>query len=71
LVRRHPYAFILVDTGGMGFGSEGEFSAEVDAQIGEAIGGADVLWMMVDAKAGLNPYDEALYRLVQRSGKPH
>ncbi len=63
------YRFRLVDTGGMGFGMGLEFSTEVEAQIEQAVAGADYVWVLLDAKEGLNPFDAQLYRWVRRHGK--
>ena len=63
------YRFRLVDTGGMGFGMGLAFSAEVEAQIGQAVAGADYVWVLLDAKEGLNPFDAQLYGWVRRHGK--
>jgi GTP-binding protein len=65
------YRFRLVDTGGMGFGMALAFSREVEAQIDEAVRGADYVWVVLDAKEGLNPFDEDLHRWVMRLGKPY
>lgn len=71
LVRWGEYSFLLVDTGGMGFGDKGEFSEEVETQIEQAVRSSDVIWMLVDIKEGFNPFDATLYRHVVNSGKPH
>jgi GTPase len=66
-----PYRFTLVDTGGMGFGMEQPFSAEVEAQIARAAQGADALWVLLDAREGLNPFDAQLQNWVRRQRKPY
>jgi GTP-binding protein len=66
-----PWRFTLVDTGGMGFGLGLAFSAAVEAQIATAVERADYLWVVLDAKEGLNPFDAELHRWVMRSGKPY
>ena len=71
LVRWGDYRFLLVDTGGMGFGDKGVFSEEVENQIEQAIRESDVIWMLVDIKEGWNPFDATLYRHVVKSRKPH
>lgn len=69
-VVRDEFTFKLVDTGGLGFGHEMAFSKEVEMQIETALNEADLVWMILDAKDGLNPFDEELHRRVVRSGKP-
>jgi len=71
LVRWGPYRFLLVDTGGMGFGDKGAFSEEVESQIEQAVRASDVIWMLVDIREGWNPFDATLYRHVVNSRKPH
>ena len=63
-------AFRLLDTGGMGFGMDVEFGSLIDAQIDAALGEADLLWMMVDGKEGLNPFDRDMIQWAQRGKKP-
>jgi len=65
------YRFRLVDTGGMSFGMGLEFSREVEAQVGEAVVAADYLWLVLDAREGLNPFDADLHRWVVRQGRPY
>lgn len=69
-VRRDGYHFLLVDTGGMGFGITQPFSAQVEAQIATAVQSADFIWLVLDAVDGLNPFDHDLHRWVIRCGKP-
>ena len=69
-VTRDGLTFKLVDTGGLGFGGEMAFSREVEMQIDAALAGAGLVWMLMDAKDGLNPFDEELHRRVVHSGKP-
>lgn len=64
------YRFRLVDTGGMGFGMELGFSGAVEAQIAQAAEVADAVWVVLDGRSGLNPYDGELVRWVERLGKP-
>lgn len=71
LVRWGAYNFLLVDTGGMGFGDKGDFSKEVEIQIDQAVRNSDVIWMLVDIKEGWNPFDATLYRHVVNSRKHH
>ncbi|XZE51495.1 ribosome biogenesis GTPase Der [Planctomycetaceae bacterium SH139] len=50
--------FELVDTGGMGIEDVDNLTADVRAQIDEAIDSADILLFVVDVRAGLLPLDE-------------
>ncbi len=52
-------AFIVIDTGGLGEGESGVESG-MAAQSQAAIAEADILFFMVDARAGLTPADQAL-----------
>ncbi len=69
-VHREGYHFRLVDTGGMAYGPEGDFSAEIAAQVEIGVGNAEAVWMVVDAVEGLNPFDQELYRWLLRGQKP-
>ena len=69
LVRIAGACFRLVDTGGMSFSHEVDFSREIADQVAQAVARADLVWLVVDAVDGLNPYDAELYRLLQRQGK--
>lgn len=69
-VVRDGLTFKLVDTGGLGFGQKMAFSREVETQIETALKEADLVWMIMDAMDGLNPFDEELHRRVVHSGKP-
>lgn len=63
----HPFA--LVDTGGIS--GEAEGLAGLTAQQSEAaIGEADLVLFVVDAKHGLSALDEHILGLLRRSGKP-
>ncbi len=70
VVRRDGYAFTLVDTGGMSFSAGGDFAQEIVQQITRAVASASALWLVLDARAGVNPYDAELHRLLLKSGKP-
>ncbi len=64
----HGVSFGVVDTGGF---IEGEaFSAEIRAQIGQAVAEADLIVLLFDGRAGLSPYDRDLVDLVRRTDKP-
>lgn len=63
-------SFTLVDTGGLDFQEEGEINQGVRRQIELAIQEANVVLLVVDVRAGLNPDDEEAAALIRRSKKP-
>ena len=69
-VRFEGYRFRLVDTGGMSFQGDLEFSGEIAEQVAAGVESADAVWLILDAVEGLNPYDAELYRWLLRGGKP-
>jgi GTPase len=62
--------FWLVDTGGLADDPHIPMDVEIRRQVIEAIGEADLLLMVVDAKAGLHPSDSRVLELLRESGKP-
>jgi GTP-binding protein len=70
VVRFEAFRFRLVDTGGMSFSREVAFSEEIAAQVHQAIAEADLVWLVLDAAQGLNPYDGELFRALRKLGKP-
>ncbi len=66
--------FMLVDTGGF---ETDDFKFQPFAenlvwrQTEQAIEEADLVLLLVDAKAGLNPHDRQLHRHLETTGKPH
>lgn len=63
-------AFWLVDTGGITDDSRGVMDQEIRRQVDEAIDEADLLLLVVDAKAGLHPIDERIVTMLREAGKP-
>ncbi|MDD3191508.1 MAG: ribosome biogenesis GTPase Der [Bacilli bacterium] len=61
--------FSIIDTGGIILKDE-PFSKEIRAQAQLAIDEADVIIMVVDARAGITTEDEDVIRLLQKSSKP-
>ncbi|AWY95799.1 MULTISPECIES: ribosome biogenesis GTPase Der [Propionibacterium] len=61
--------FVLVDTGGWIAKAEG-MSAHIAEQAEMAIQLADAVLFVVDAKVGLTDEDEAVVKVLRRSGKP-
>lgn len=63
-------AFWLVDTGGVSDDPHTPMDKEIRRQVDEAIGEADLLLFIVDAKAGLHPSDSHVAEMLRLSGKP-
>ena len=62
--------FWLVDTGGLSEDSNAQMDVEIRKQVMLGIEEADLLLLMVDAKAGLHPSDSRVVDLLRESGKP-
>lgn len=62
--------FWLVDTGGLTDDPRLPMDREIRRQVEVAIGEADLLVFLVDAKAGLHPNDARVADLLRGSGKP-
>ena len=62
--------FLLVDTGGLISGERGELPVEVRRQTLRAIEEADVLLLVVDARAGLLPGDAEAAEVLRQSRTP-
>ncbi len=62
--------FWLVDTGGLTDDPRVAMDREIRRQVQVAIGEADLLVFVVDAKAGLHPNDARVAELLRGSGKP-
>ena len=62
--------FELVDTGGVDLEALGSLAESVRAQAREAIADADLVLLVVDARAGLRAGDAEVGRMLQRSGVP-
>jgi len=62
--------FWLVDTGGITDDPRVPMDLEIRRQVNEAIGEADLLLMVVDAKAGLHPSDSRVLDMLRDSEKP-
>jgi len=63
-------AFWLVDTGGISEDPRAPMDVEIRRQVDEAIGEADLLLFIVDAKVGLHPADHNVAELLRTSRKP-
>jgi GTP-binding protein len=63
-------AFTLIDTAGLEEAARDSLSGRMVTQTQAAIAGADVVFFLIDARAGLTPSDRAFADLVRRAGKP-
>ncbi len=63
-------AFLLVDTGGVDAGDETPMQAAVADQARQAVAEADVVLLVIDARAGLAAGDEEIANILRRSGRP-
>jgi GTP-binding protein len=63
-------SFRIIDTAGLEDAARESLSARMQAQTSAAIGQADIVLFVIDARAGLTPADRAFADLVRRSGKP-
>ena len=61
--------FVLVDTGGWAPDAKG-MAAQITEQAELAIGAADAVVFVVDGTVGIQDVDEAVVRVLRRSGKP-
>jgi GTP-binding protein len=62
--------FWLVDTGGLADDPRMPMDVEIRRQVDEAIAEADLMLLVVDAKAGLHPSDRKVVDLLRDSQKP-
>ena len=63
-------SFTVIDTAGLEEADKDSLAARMRAQTETAIGQADVVLFMIDARLGLTPMDHTFAELVRRSGKP-
>ena len=63
-------SFDLIDTGGLDLADADELARAVQSQARAAIEDAEVILIVVDARAGLGPGDAELADLLRRSGRP-
>jgi GTP-binding protein len=62
--------FTVIDTAGLDEGAKGSLTARMQEQTETAIGLADALMFVVDARAGLTPSDRAFADFARRANKP-
>jgi GTPase len=63
-------SFWIVDTGGIADDPRAPMDVEIRRQVDEAIGEADLLLFVVDARAGLHPADYDVAEILRNSQKP-
>jgi GTP-binding protein len=62
--------FTIIDTAGLEEAPAESLSARMVGQTEVAIGQADAIFFMIDARSGLTPTDRAFAAIVRRAGKP-
>ncbi len=62
--------FRLIDTAGLEEAAPGELAARMRAQTERALAEADVALLLIDARAGVMPFDRHFANWLRRSGKP-
>jgi GTPase len=62
--------FTIIDTAGLDEGAKGSLTARMQEQTEAAIGLADALMFVIDARAGLTPNDSAFADFARRANKP-
>jgi GTPase len=68
--RLHDLEFTIIDTAGLDEGAKGSLTARMQEQTETAIGLADALMFVVDARVGLTPNDRAFADFARRANKP-
>ena len=62
--------FTVIDTAGLDEGAKGSLTARMQEQTETAIGLADALMFVIDARAGLTPNDRTFANYARRANKP-
>src|SRR5919198_6067513 len=62
--------FTVIDTAGLDEGARGSLTARMQEQTETAIGLADALMFVIDARVGLTPTDRAFADFARRANKP-
>src|ERR1700761_8277907 len=62
--------FTIIDNAGLDEGAKGALTARMQEQTETAIGLADALMFVIDARAGLTPNDRAFADFARRANKP-
>lgn len=63
-------AFTIIDTAGLEESAPGSLSGRMQAQTQAALGQADAVFFVVDARVGMTPVDRAFADLIRKAGKP-
>ena len=63
-------SFWLVDTGGVTDDARAPMDVEIRRQVDQAIAEADLLLLVVDAKAGVHPMDAYVVEMLREAQKP-
>lgn len=58
----------LIDTGGYGLTDNLQLTPQIERQIAQGLGEADLVLFVVDAQTGITPLDETVARLIRTSG---
>jgi len=67
---RFKWPVTLIDTGGIGAAIDDVLMAQVDAEVDIALEASDVILLVVDAKDGLTPVDQAVAERLRRKHHP-
>ena len=62
--------FVLIDTGGVNVGDDSPMQAQVAEQARLAVQEADLVLLVIDARAGLAAGDQEIAQILRRSGRP-
>ena len=62
--------FTIIDTAGLEDSRPESLAGRMRAQTETAIGGADAVFFLIDARAGITPGDRVFANLLRRAGKP-
>jgi GTPase len=62
--------FVVIDTGGVDVADPSPITRSVAEQAREAVGEADLVLFVVDARAGITPGDEEVAEILRRAHKP-
>ena len=62
--------FTAIDTAGFADAAAESLEGRMGAQTARAMGAADVILLLIDARAGITPDDEALARRLRKSSRP-
>ena len=63
-------AFTIIDTAGLDSGDAASLTGRMRAQTEAAIGDADAILFLIDARVGVTPQDRHFGDLIRRAGKP-